>query len=125
MLPVLEDATLANRAADGTLTVKDLLLYSAVCGTGLDTLPLPGDATPQQIQALLLDLATLSVRLDKPLTGRLLPIPGKQAGDPTDFEFEYFSNSRVMRLEAEDLEGPLGGADSFRLKPRQATFPAR
>ena len=45
MMPVLEDATLAKRAADGTLSVKDVLLYSAVCGTGLDTIPLPGDTT--------------------------------------------------------------------------------
>src|SRR6266498_1882664 len=43
MMPVLEDATLAKRVAEGTLTVKDILLYSAVCGTGLDTIPLPGD----------------------------------------------------------------------------------
>jgi uncharacterized protein (UPF0210 family) len=42
---VLEDAILAQRAAEGTLTIKDLLLYSAVCGTGLDTVPLPGAAT--------------------------------------------------------------------------------
>jgi len=119
-LPVLEDATLARRAADGALTVKDLLLYSAVCGTGLDTLPLPGDTTSHQIQALLLDLAALSVRLDKPLTARLLPIPGKRAGDPTDFQFEYFSNSRIMSLEAEDLEGPLAAGQSFGLRPRHA-----
>jgi uncharacterized protein (UPF0210 family) len=118
MLPVLEDATLARRASEGTLTVRDLLLYSAVCGTGLDTLPLPGDASAHQIQALLLDLAALSVRLDKPLTARLLPIPGKRAGDPTDFEFEYFSNSRIMGLEAEDIEGPLHAGPSFRLRPR-------
>jgi uncharacterized protein (UPF0210 family) len=39
MQPVLEDSVLAQRAAEGTLTVKDLLLYSAVCGTGLDTVP--------------------------------------------------------------------------------------
>jgi uncharacterized protein (UPF0210 family) len=42
MQPVLEDTILAKRAAEGTLTIKDALLYSAVCGTGLDTVPLPG-----------------------------------------------------------------------------------
>ena len=45
MLAVLEDSVLAERAASGCLTIKDLLLYSAVCGTGLDTIPLPGDAS--------------------------------------------------------------------------------
>ncbi|MBN2549564.1 MAG: DUF711 family protein, partial [Anaerolineales bacterium] len=76
MLPVLEDAALAKYAALGTLTVRDLLLYSAVCGTGLDTIPLPGDATSGQLNAILLDLAALAQRLDKPLTARLMPIPG-------------------------------------------------
>jgi uncharacterized protein (UPF0210 family) len=118
LLPVLEDATLARRAAEGILSVKDLLLYSAVCGTGLDTLPLPGDATSGQIGALLLDLAALSIRLDKPLTARLLPIPGKQAGDLTNFDFEYFANSRVMALEAEDLREPLRGREPFGLHHR-------
>jgi uncharacterized protein len=42
MLPLLEDSTLAKRGAQGVLTVTDLLLYASVCGTGLDTIPLPG-----------------------------------------------------------------------------------
>jgi uncharacterized protein (UPF0210 family) len=118
MLPVLEDATLAAMAADGTLTVKDLLLYSAVCGTGLDTVPLPGDTTQEQLGAVLLDLAALAMRLDKPLTARLMPIPGKRAGDPTDFNFAFFANSRVMALEAEPLDLPLGGREAFMLESR-------
>ncbi|MEW6094433.1 MAG: DUF711 family protein [Chloroflexota bacterium] len=116
MQPVLEDPILAQRAAEGTLIVKDLLLYSAVCGTGLDTVPLPGDVTPEQIAALLLDIAALSLRLDKPLTARLLPIPGKRVGAATVFDFGYFSNSRVMSLEAKPLEKALGGEETIRLE---------
>jgi uncharacterized protein (UPF0210 family) len=119
MLPVLEDATLAARASQGTLNIKDLLLYSAVCGTGLDTVPLPGDTTTDQLAALLLDLAALATRLDKPLTARLMPIPGKRAGDPTDFDFPFFANSRVMALEAAPLVGNLAGEESFRLGTRK------
>ncbi len=111
MQPVLEDAVLARRAAEGMLTVKDLLLYSAVCGTGLDTVPLPGDVTCEQIAALLLDLSALALRLDKPLTARLMPIPGKGAGEPTSFDFGFFANSRVLALEAEALGGVLGAAE--------------
>ncbi len=118
MMPVLEDATLAERAAQGSLSVKDLLMYSAVCGTGLDTIPLPGDASPQQLQAVLLDLAALSQRLDKPLTARLMPIPGKAAGDPTGFDFAFFANSRVMALEASPLSGYLAGEETFVVKQR-------
>jgi len=119
MLPVLEDATLAKRAAEGKLTIKDLLLYSTVCGTGLDTVPLPGDTTVEQLYAILLDLATLSQRLDKPLTARLMPIPGKKAGDPTDFDFTYFANSRVLALKAEPLGGKLAGGETFFLRKLQ------
>ena len=119
MLPVLEDAVLAQRAAEGTLGVKDMLLYSAVCGTGLDTLPLPGDVSPAQLSALLLDLAALAVRLGKPLTARLMPIPGKAAGDPTGFDFAFFANSRVLELDAAPLQGLLLGDDQFALHPRK------
>lgn len=120
MLPVLEDAVLAQRASDGLLTVTDLLLYSAVCGTGLDTVPLPGDTSAEQLAALLLDLAALSCRLEKPLTARLMPVPGKQAGDPTGFDFSFFANSRVMALRAAPLSGLLTGDEAVRLRRRLA-----
>ncbi|CAG0954290.1 hypothetical protein ANAEL_00244 [Anaerolineales bacterium] len=118
MQPVLEDSILAKRAAEGVLTVKDALLYSAVCGTGLDTVPLAGDVTPEQMTPLLLDLSALAMRLDKPLTARLMPIPGKQAGDVTEFDFGFFANSRVMALESAPLNFPLGGNESFFLNKK-------
>ena len=105
MLPVLEDSTLALRAAEDNLTLNELLLYSAVCGTGLDTVPIPGDSTPEAITAVLLDTATLAMRLNKPLTARLMPIPGKSAGDLTTFDFSYFANSRVLGFKSNAL-GP-------------------
>jgi uncharacterized protein len=120
MQPILEDSGLAQRAAEGTLTIKDALLYSAVCGTGLDTVPLPGDTTAEQIAPLLLDLSALAMRLDKPLTARLMPIPGKKAGDPTNFDFAFFANSRVMALDSAPLKGPLGGSESFTLKEKRS-----
>ncbi len=120
MLPVLEDAALAARAAEGALSVKDMLLYSAVCGTGLDTVPLPGETDAAQLAAVLLDVAALSTRLGKPLTARLMPMPGKAAGDPLTFDFPYFAASRVLALEAAPLRGPLAGAETFRLRRRPA-----
>lgn len=118
MLPVLEDSILALRGAQGSLGVKDLLLYSAVCGTGLDTIPLPGDLNPEQISAVLFDLAALALRLDKPLTARLMPIPGGQIGQRTQFVFPYFANSRILELDAEPLQGLFQGNESLVIKPR-------
>jgi hypothetical protein len=118
MLPLLEDSILAKRGAEGTLSVMDLLLFSAVCGTGLDTIPLPGDTSTEALQAILLDLAALALRLDKPLTARLMPVPGKQAGDETGFDFEFFANSKVLALPAQPLKGPLGGDETIPIAAR-------
>lgn len=118
MMPVLEDPILAQRAGEGSFTVSDLLMYSAVCGTGLDTVPLPGSATPQQIAALLLDVASLALRLNKPLTARLMPLPGKSAGDPTGFDFSYFAPGRVMALRAAPLSGLLAGQETYSIRQR-------
>lgn len=118
MMPILEDAVLARRAGEGALTVKDVLLYSAVCGTGLDTVPLPGDTTAEQIAPLLLDLCALALRLDKPLTARLMPVPNKKAGDPTSFDFGFFAKGKVMGLEAEQLTGPFSEESKFQLEGR-------
>jgi uncharacterized protein len=118
MLPVLEDAILAQRAAEGNLTLNDLLLYSTVCGTGLDCIPLPGNTSVAQLQAVLVDVAALALRHAKPLTARLMPIPGKTAGDPTSFDFGYFANSRIMSLPARPLTGFLAGDELIEIKRR-------
>ena len=117
-LPLLEDATLALRAREGVLTITDLLLYSAVCGTGLDTVPLPGDVTPAALAAILVDMAALALRLNKPLTARLMPIPGKRAGDEVQFDFAFFASSRVLEPRASGLGGLFGGDETFHLAPR-------
>lgn len=98
MLPVLEDYGLAMRNKGGTYNLTNLLLYSSVCGTGLDTIPLPGDVSEKKLYALLLDIASLSIKLDKPLSARLMPVPNKKAGEMTEYDFEYFVNSRIMKI---------------------------
>ena len=50
MMPVLEDTRLAQLWGEGALSMDQLLAYSAVCGTGLDTIPLPGDVTTGQLE---------------------------------------------------------------------------
>jgi uncharacterized protein len=87
MLPVLEDPVLAERWSEGTFDLDSLLAYSAVCGTGLDTIPLPGDVSQEQLVRIIGDMASLAFKWHKPLTARLIPAPGKKAGDRTDFNF--------------------------------------
>jgi len=94
--PVLEDYILSKRLSEGRFNLDSLLLYSTMCGAGLDVIPLPGDITEQELFYILLDMCTLSVRLNKPLTCRLMPIPGRSVGDKVEFDFEYFASSKII-----------------------------
>ena len=98
MLPVLEDVGLGKRSEEGLFNLDSLLLYSTVCGTGLDTIPIPGGASTSQIAAILTDVATLSSQLNKPLSVRLFPVPGLKAGDMTQFQSAYLTNTAVMQI---------------------------
>lgn len=99
MLPVLEDPLLAQRAAEGRYSIRDLLLYSSVCGTGLDVVPIPGDTPANAIANLLRDVAALATRLRKPLSARLFPVPGKHAGDIAHFTDPILTDSVVMKVD--------------------------
>ena len=99
MLPVLEDPVLARRAAEGRYSVRELLLYSSVCGTGLDVVPLAGDTPANQLAALIRDVAALSTKLHKPLSARLFLIPGKRAGEQAEFANPFLTSSVVMKLD--------------------------
>ena len=99
MLPILEDFGLAERCAEGLFDIDNVLLYSAVCGTGLDCIPLPGDVSWEKLYAILIDMATLALALDKPLSARLFPVPGRVSGELTDFDSPYLVNTRVMRVK--------------------------
>ena len=100
MLPVLEDPVLSERWSEGTFDLDSLLAYSAVCGTGLDAIPLPGDVSQEQLERIIGDVASLAFKWHKPLTARLIPAPGKKAGDRTNFDFGVakFPNTTLKPL---------------------------
>lgn len=99
MLPVLEDPVLAKRATEGRYGIQDLLLYSSVCGTGLDVVPIPGDTSAEVMARIVLDVAALAARLRKPLSARLFPIPGKKSGELARFNDPYLTDCAVMALQ--------------------------
>jgi uncharacterized protein len=99
MLPILEDARLSQRWSEGLLSIDSLLSYSAVCGTGLDTIPLPGDVTEERLDLIIGDMATLAVKWHKPLSARLLPVAGKNAGDTTEFDDPYMVNAKIQPMD--------------------------
>eukprot|EP00041_Stephanoeca_diplocostata_P032666 m.1053825 g.1053825 ORF g.1053825 m.1053825 type:complete len:275 (+) comp24188_c0_seq6:978-1802(+) len=98
MFAALEDRGLAAAAAAGHYDIRNLLTYSAVCGIGLDTVPIPHDTTPEQIARLACDCGAMAFRLNKPLTVRLFPAPKLQAGDTTAFESDDLCNCSVFAV---------------------------
>ena len=98
MVPVLEDKLLAQRWAEGTITTDALLAYSAVCGTGLDTIPYPGDISVDQLARIFGDVASLAWKWHKPLSARLQPVAGKRAGDLTQFDGPFLFNTKLHEV---------------------------
>jgi uncharacterized protein len=99
MLPILEDTRLAQRWSEGHVSIDALLSYSAVCGTGLDTVPLPGDISAEQLSLIISDMASLAVKWHKPLSARLLPVLGKGWGEMTEFNDPFLVNAKLQSLD--------------------------
>src|SRR2546429_1615170 len=99
MLPILEDTRLAQRWSEGHISLDALLSYSAVCGTGLDTVPLPGDVSAEQLSLIIGDMASLAVKWHKPLSARLLPVLGKGWGEMTEFNDPFLVNAKLQSLD--------------------------
>jgi hypothetical protein len=95
MVPVMEDKLLARRWAEGSYNIDSLLAYSSVCGTGLDTVPMRGDISEQQLARIYGDVASLAFKWHKPLSARLQPVQGKKAGDQTEYKDEYLFNTTI------------------------------
>ena len=98
MLSVLEDDILASRFAHRNVSVNDLMLYSSVCGCGLDMVPVSGDTSEAAIAEFASDTAHMAFRLNKPLGVRFLPISKLRDGQKTTFSHDFVNNSAVVRL---------------------------
>lgn len=98
MLPAMEHKRLAQRWDENTYGIHALLAYSAVCGTGLDTVPLPGDVSEERLVQIYGDAAALAWKWKKPLSARLQPVKGKGAGERTEFDGQYLFNATIRAL---------------------------
>jgi hypothetical protein len=83
---------------EGVMGVRTLLQLSAVCGVGVDTVPVAGDVSAEALAALYMDVGALALRLRKPLSCRVLPLPGLKVGDITKTDSPYLTNTRVFSL---------------------------
>ncbi|MBI5685851.1 MAG: PFL family protein [Verrucomicrobia bacterium] len=94
-IPVSEDAALADAATRGHLTLEKLEAMTSVCSVGLDMIAIPGDTPAETIAAIMADELAIGVINNKTTAVRLIPVPGKKAGDRVDFG-GLFGSAPVM-----------------------------
>ncbi|QKR00254.1 DUF711 family protein [Metallosphaera tengchongensis] len=82
-IPVSEDSIMANRMKEGYLEVNDLLAMSAVCNSGIDMVGVSRDEGHDKVTALILDVLSMGLILNKILGVRVIPLDGKP-GDEVD-----------------------------------------
>lgn len=103
MYSLLEDKRLCASNDNDRFDINSLMLYSTVCGCGLDMIPIPGEFIVEEIASLILDVSSLAVKHDKPLGIRLLPIPFKWYGDRTEFNMDFLADTKLMSLNNTSL----------------------
>ncbi len=100
-VPVLEDANLAAAARSGILTLEKLEAMTSVCSVGLDMVLLPGDTPAASISGIIADEMAIGVINNKTTACRLIPVPGKKAGDEVNFG-GLFGGGPIMPVNAGD-----------------------
>ena len=123
MYSVLEDHGLAKvNLKSGSLLISQLLALSAICGCGIDMVPVPGDITRDELASIMLDVGAMATWLDKPLGVRLLPIPGKGVGDLTEFDHDFLINTRIQELKRHEGLGDFFDSEQPFIYSRDETF---
>ena len=84
-IPVSEDAGMIRAAADGALSLEKLEAMTCVCSVGLDMIAIPGDTSAETIAAIIADEMAIGVINKKTTAVRIIPAPGKKAGDFVEF----------------------------------------
>lgn len=102
MFSLLEDNMLAAANSRRHMNFDSLMAASAVCGCGIDMVPVSGTSFPEEIAAVMLDIAAMAISLRKPLGVRLLPIPNRAANEFTNFNMEFLCDSRILSLAGHD-----------------------
>lgn len=84
-IPVSEDLAMADAVAVGALSLDKLEAMTAVCSVGLDMIALPGDTPAETLAAIIADEMAIGLINNKTTAARLIPVPGKFAGDTAEF----------------------------------------
>ncbi|MDI3534888.1 MAG: uncharacterized protein PWQ82_1253 [Thermosediminibacterales bacterium] len=84
-IPVSEDSGMVEAVEAGSLTLEKLEAMTCVCSVGLDMIAVPGDTPAETISGIIADEAAIGVINKKTTAVRIIPAPGKKAGDRVEF----------------------------------------
>ena len=84
-IPVSEDLNISEAARRGFISLDKLEAITSVCSVGLDMIAIPGDTSAETIAAIIADEMAIGVINNKTTAARLIPVPGKKAGDSAFF----------------------------------------
>ncbi|MCE5333791.1 MAG: PFL family protein [Desulfobacteraceae bacterium] len=84
-IPVSEDLNIAESARLGFLSIEKLEAMTSVCSVGLDMIALAGDTSAETLSAIIADEMAIGVINKKTTAARLIPVPGKKAGEKAKF----------------------------------------
>lgn len=84
-IPVSEDAGMIEAVMKGALSLDKLEALTAVCSVGLDMFAIPGDTPAETIAAIIADELAIGIINDKTTAVRVIPVPGRVAGDLVNF----------------------------------------
>ncbi|MDM8518393.1 DUF711 family protein, partial [Desulfobacterales bacterium HSG16] len=84
-IPVSEDLNISEAAGAGHLSLEKLEAITSVCSVGLDMVALPGETSAETLAAIMADEMAIGVINKKTTATRLIPVPGKSAGDHAYF----------------------------------------
>ncbi|MBF0302938.1 MAG: PFL family protein [Desulfamplus sp.] len=84
-IPVSEDLNIAEAAANGYLSIEKLEAMTCVCSVGLDMVPVPGDISEETLAGIIADEMAIGMINNKTTATRIIPVPGKKAGDKVSF----------------------------------------
>jgi uncharacterized protein (UPF0210 family) len=96
-IPVMEDSELAAAVESGCLVLEKLEAMTCVCSVGLDMVPVPGDTDAETLAAIMADELMIGVINSKTTAARLIPVPGKAAGEFVSFG-GLFGESVIMKV---------------------------
>ncbi len=84
-IPVSEDIGMIEATSAGALTMEKLEAMTCVCSVGLDMIAVPGDTSSATISCIIADEAAIGMINNKTPAVRIIPAPGKKAGDRVEF----------------------------------------